>query len=148
MTEDGRAGLPPASAPSSRSRCRLELSPNFERMARRLSSLGATPALRQAEATANARAFFNQWKLRSSVSDRDLGQGRWKLKALQGSHSRAVKLHQIRVGSGRLGNRAVLLIEEGPTSCRMIFLSVFHKDEQQRAIEHAVEIAEREGGGH
>lgn len=148
MTGSGRGGSPPAraSALANRSRCRLVFAPEFARTAGKLQSLGATSPLREAEATANARAFFNQWKLRSSVLDHELGQGRWKFKTLQGSRARAAKLHQIRVGSSRSGNRAALVIDEGPNSCLMEFLSVYHKDEQKRAIEHAAEIAERGGG--
>jgi hypothetical protein len=144
MIDNVRRGVRQGSASAGRSRCRLVFAPEFEASARKRHGLGATPELRLASATAGAGAFFDQWKSKSSVSDVDLRKGRWKFKPLQGHRARGAKLQQIYLEGM---HRAALVIEEASEPCAVRFLLVYHKREQDRAIERAVEIVEKVGEG-
>ena len=137
------ASVTPALAPRPRSRCKLDFAPEFEDSAVGLSGLGPTREVRRALATASVRGFFDQWRTKTSATDRELGQGRWKYKPLQGPRARAAKLRQIYLDGPRGIHRAAILVEEGSDECDMIALLAYHKrDQDPTAIDRAAEIAE------
>lgn len=128
-----------------RSRCILVFAPEFEDAARKAKGLGAKPVLRLVTATTRAGQFFDEWRSRSSASDSDLRRGRWQFKQIKGADARRAKLHQVYLDGARGLHRSALVIDERSDACVMRFLLVYHKREQQLAIERAVAIAERSG---
>ena len=124
----------------SRRRCRKVFLPEFEDSCQDLVELGAKKIERLALGTASADAFFEQWVSRTPAADRDLQQGRWKYKAIQGSAARKIGLRQIYLHSGRGLLRSALVVEEGGVDCTLTFVLAYHKRDQENAITRACAI--------